>query len=91
MGSSPTPRTFSAIPCSLIEFAFHLRREGYKPSTIESNVKALKALAKLCDLDDSESVKDALARRNVCDGRKETLVDFYRRYARWKGRDQGEL
>jgi hypothetical protein len=39
------------IHCSgvLAEFAFHLKREGYKPSTIESNVKALKMLARLLE------------------------------------------
>jgi len=64
-----------------------LKREGYRPSTIESNVKALKALSKNCDLNDPTGVKDAIARRNVCDGRKEVLSTFYKLYAEWKGID----
>ena len=78
------PRINGVTPWCLVEYGFYLKREGYRPSTIESNAKALKALARVCDLDDSESVKDAIARCNVCDGRKETLVCFYRRYAKWK-------
>jgi len=81
---SPAPKNKSSV---LVEFAFHLKREGYKESTILYNVKALKALAKSSDLDDPESVKDAIAIRDVSDNRKEVLVVFYKRYAKWKRLD----
>ena len=60
---------------SLVEFAFHLKREGYRPLTIESTFRGLKSLSKICDLDNPDSVKDAIASKNVTDSRKETLVE----------------
>ena len=66
-----------------MSFFLYLKREGYRPLTIESNFRGLKALAKICDLDNPDSVKDAIASRNVTDSRKETLVVFYGRYAKW--------
>lgn len=36
------PRTLEYTHSLLVELGFYLRKEGYKPSTIESNVRALK-------------------------------------------------
>jgi len=76
----------SEVKAGLIEFAWHLKKQGYKDSTIESITKLLKVLAKrgACLLD-PESVKAAIARQSWSEGRKENAVDAYTLWLRWKG------
>jgi len=88
VGSNPTPRTISKSPASVswaIEHGFWLKKEGYKESTIERRVRILSTLAKHADLADPESVKQALARIEWCDGTKELACDAYGLLAKSRG------
>jgi integrase len=54
-------------------------------STVQSNVKALKALAKRTDLLDPESAKEHLALAQLSEGRKQILAQYLERFYRFKG------
>jgi len=64
--------------------ALYLQREGYRTSTIESHVSAMKTLARHSDIYNPDSVKSYLARLNVTEARKEALVIRLNRFYRWK-------
>ena len=66
----------------VLEHAFWLKKEGYRESTIVSRIKLLAGLAKKSDLLDPESVKIAIARLNVTEGRKENIVCVYGSFCR---------
>lgn len=64
-GSESHPRTITEPPASAawaVEHGFWLKKEGYKPSTIERRVRILRTLARYADLADPEAVKNAIAR-----------------------------
>jgi len=70
----------------LFNFAWYLKKEGYAESTIQSQTKLLKILAKRgADLRDPESVKDVIARQNWSSGRKENAVHAYSNFLRMVG------
>jgi len=62
-----------------------MQREGYKPSTIESQVSALKGIAHRTNIHDPDAVKSYLANLNVTEARKEALVIRLNRFYKWKG------
>jgi len=72
----------SRLACPSIDmdsmFAWKLKKNGYRESTIISRVKMLRALARRADLSDPESIKAAIADLDVSEGRKENLVCTYR-------------
>jgi hypothetical protein len=55
-------------------------REGYRKSTIEPCIRALKAIAKKTNLLDPESVKAYLASAFLSENRKEKLADDLARF-----------
>jgi integrase len=61
-----------------------MQREGYRPSTIESQVSALKAIARHTDICNPDDVKRYLARLEVTESRKEALVIRLNRFYKWK-------
>jgi integrase len=70
--------TLTDIKGKLVEFAWWLKKQGYKDTTITSKVKLLRVLAKRgADLSDPESVKEVVARQEWSEGRKENAVDAY--------------
>ena len=70
----------------LVEFAWWLKKQGYKDTTITSKVKLLKILAKRgAELSDPESVKEAIARQGWSEGRKENAVDAYTSFLAFVG------
>ena len=80
VGSNPTPgaRTIthgvlSEILSDVLTYAFWMRKQGYRPSTIRSCVATLKAVSKRADLLDQEAVKTYLASANLSVGRKEKI------------------
>ncbi len=84
MGSNPTPRTrrvtqWCLVPNKekILQYAWHLKKEGYRESTIVSRVKLLNGLSRRADLREPEAVKGAIARLNVSEARKENLVCVY--------------
>ncbi len=86
VGSTPTPGSNTEHPslASLVEFAFHLRKEGYRDSTIERAVKVLKSLARRCNLDYPEEVKALLARVEWELGTKELACSVLANYYRYR-------
>jgi len=70
----------------LVNFAWHLKKQGYKDATILAKVKLLRTLVKRgARLEDPESVKEVIAKQDWSDGRKRNAVDAYSSYLAWKG------
>jgi integrase len=67
------------------EFAFWMQKEGYRNSTIQSSVRALKSLARHANLLSPESVKTYLAGAELSEGRKEVLSEDLARFYKYKG------
>jgi integrase len=78
-GATETNQSQTAdIKGKLVEFAWWLKKQGYKDSTITSKVKLLRILAKRgADLLNPESVKEVIAQQEWSEGRKENAVDAY--------------
>ncbi len=64
----------------VLEHAWHLKKEGYRESTITARVKALKGIARKTDLFDPEAVKGTVALLDCSEARKEVLVCVYTRF-----------
>ena len=79
-GESPVRPTNSDIAAH----ALYLQREGYRTSTIESQVSSMKTVARHSDIYNPESVKSYLARLDATEARKEALVIRLNRFYRWK-------
>ena len=62
----------------ILEYAWKLKKQGYAETTIEGRVKILKRLLRLgADLYNPESVKEAIAKNNCSEARKELMVEAY--------------
>jgi hypothetical protein len=86
MGSIPIPSsTDEPLYSDVGAFLWELKKRGYKDSTIVENyAKILKHLLRNCSLNNPESVLAYVATRDVCDGRKELMIDCYSTYCLWK-------
>src|SRR5207245_8510733 len=60
VGSTPTPGS-NRNTQSILDHAFHLKKEGYRKSTIISRLKALKGPSRKADLLNPEAVKVAIS------------------------------
>ena len=95
MGSNPTPRTLSSTPCSgtrhiqkiepnvlsqILQLAFWMRKTGYRNSTTQTCVRALKGLARRTNLLEPESVKSYLANAQLSENRKTKLLEDVPRF-----------
>ena len=71
--------TLADIKGKIVEFAWHMKREGLKDSTIEPRIRLFNVLVKRgVNLLDPESVKDGIARQETwCEGRKANAVSVY--------------
>ena len=71
----------------LVEFAWWMKKRGYKESTILSRVQRLQRLVKLgADLSNPESVAEIIARQDEwSEARKEAMVYAYDLFAKWLG------
>jgi len=87
VGSNPTPRTNTKPPAPglVIEHAFWMKKEGYKPSTIERRAKILKVISRKAELKDAEAVKKAICEMEWSEGTKELACDAYALLARSLG------
>ncbi len=65
-----------------MEYGFHLRKNGYRESSIDRSVRILRRLSKLCDLANTEAVKTYLSTLEWSLGTKEiasnVLDSFYK-------------
>ena len=76
----------SKLSEELVNFAWHLKKQGYKDATILSKVKLLKTLVRRgANLADPESVKEVIAKQNWSEGRKENACYAYSSYLDFKG------
>lgn len=74
------------IKGKLVEYAFWMQKQGFRPTTIIGRTKLLKVLLKRGgNLYDPESVKDAIAKQPWCNGRKGNAVDAYSAYLKMTG------
>ena len=95
MGSNPTPRTLSSTPFSgvrrireiepnvlsqILQLAFWMRKTGYRNSTTQTCVRALKGLARRTNLLEPESVKSYLANAELSENRKTKLLEDVSRF-----------
>jgi len=65
----------------ILAFRFWMRRQGYRPSTIQAAISTVKAVAKKANLLNQDAVKTHLATLDVSVGRKEKIcVDLARFY-----------
>jgi len=73
-----------AVKTQLIDFAWHLKREGFAISTITTYSSMLRKLAKLkADLLNPESVKDALAVHDLKPNTKACMIGAYTSFAKY--------
>jgi integrase len=81
----PAPPFNEPTPVSEIAtFAFHLKKNGYRDSTIRGTVATLKALSHNVNLLDPESVKACLARAQCSINRKGKICEDLDRFYRYK-------
>jgi len=74
------------VKSELFNFAWWLRKNGFKEATIESKVKLLKTLVNRgANLFDPESIKEVIATQAWSEGRKENAVDAYTSFLSYKG------
>ena len=67
----------------LFNFAWWMKKEGYAPSTITTRERLLRTLAKRgADLNDPDSIKEAIAKQEWCNKRKVNAADAYTAYLR---------
>jgi integrase len=70
----------------ILEYLWHLNKEGRKPLTIQGRRKVLTRLLKHgADLLNPESVKETIAKENVCINNKANYVACYEGFAKWLG------
>jgi integrase len=68
----------------ILAFAFWMRKQGYRPSTIHAAVSTLKAVAKKANLLNQDAVKTHLASISVSVGRKEKICQDLARFYKFK-------
>jgi len=85
--SGPQMReTTSDLKSILFNFAWHLKKRGYADSTIQSQTKILRVLARRgADLYEPESVKGVIAKQNWSSSRKRNAVYAYTNFLKTIG------
>ena len=67
----------------LFNFAWWMKKEGYAPSTISTRERLLNTLVKRgANLNDPDSIKEAIAKQEWCNKRKVNAADAYTAYLR---------
>ena len=62
-----------------------MQKIPYRETTIETTVKAVRALSREVNPDDVEAIKQAIATRKVCNNRKAVLCESMVRYYAFRG------
>jgi hypothetical protein len=78
------PVTYSEAIGEILSFGLWMRKQGYRESTIQPCIRALKAIARRADLLNPEAAKSYLASALVSENRKEKLADDVARFYRYK-------
>jgi integrase len=85
MGVKIPPPAPASNLSEILAYAFWMRKQGYRPSTIQAAIITLKAVAKKANLFDPDTVKIHLASRRVSDSRKEKIYVDLARFYKFKG------
>ncbi len=92
MGSNPTPGAFSStegvfvqqidsqILAEITNFGLWMRKQGYRPSTVEYFIHALNSIARKANLLRLESAKSYLASAEMSESRKAELTEDLARF-----------
>jgi integrase len=78
------PPALSSNLSEILAYGFWMRREGYRPSTIQAAISALKAIARKANLLNPEAVKTHLALRKVSLSRKTKICEDLTRFYKFK-------
>ena len=79
-------RETTDVKGKLVEFAWWMKKEGYRDATILGRSKLLRILARReADLYEPESVKKVIANQPWCEGRKANAVDAYSSFLKMVG------
>jgi hypothetical protein len=70
---------------NIVKTLFKLKTLGKAEGTLKSTANRLKHLAKYCDLDSPESVKDFLANKKCANSYKNEFVKAYDHYCKING------
>ena len=104
--ANPTPRTLSCTPFSgvrhvqeiepavlsqILQFAFWMRKTGYRDSTVHTRVRTLKGLARRTNLLDTESVKSYLANAKLSENSKTKQASSYHPECPYRSSQQGDV
>jgi hypothetical protein len=68
----------------ILAYAFWMRKQGYRPGTIQAAISTLKAVAKKASLLDQDAAKTQLASLNVSVGRKEKICQDLARFYKFR-------
>jgi integrase len=70
----------------IVSYILWLKKQGYAETTIIGRVKLIKQMAKNANLDDPESIKEMIAKKDTWSlGRKELAVECYSNYLIYAG------
>jgi len=78
------PPTTPVVLGEILSFGLWMRKQGYKESTIQPRIRALKSLARRANLLDPESVKSYLASAELSESRKEKFTNDLARFYGYK-------
>ncbi len=79
-------RETADVKGKLVEFAWWMKKEGYRDATIIGRSKLLRILTRRqADLYDPESVKKVISNQPWCEGRKANAVDAYSSFLKMTG------
>jgi len=81
------PSSKQELKGKLVEFAWWMKKEGYKESTITGRIQVLQRLLRLgADLYNPDSIKEVIAKQeHWSDGRKANVIYAYTLFANWLG------
>jgi integrase len=81
-----TKPTNAEVKGKIVEFAWWLKKEGYRESTIKQRIEVLKILVKQgANLYDPESVKEVIAQQSWCENTKHNFVHAYNLFIKMLG------
>ena len=83
----PTTTTNAINKGKIVEYSFHMQKQGYSPETIRGNQSCLKALlTRNADLLNPESVKEALAKEKAwSQNRRRNVINAYTLFLKING------
>jgi integrase len=84
-GTNPN-QTLADIKGKLVEYAFHMQKQGYSESTIRLNMTALKVLsARDGQLLNPESIKEVISKQKWSENRKRNVSNAYSLFLKLNG------